>query len=106
MRGCTEAADPSERPSQNAVLVVAPVPPKRQKRVLRTVVHAVTVALVVVLILWAPVVTFVVGVYSVSSESMSPTLNAGGHVVVNKLAYRFSSPQPGDVIVFKGPPWW
>jgi signal peptidase I len=106
MMGSTDAADSSERRSQNAVLVVAPAPPKRQKRVLRTVVHSVTVAVVVVLILWAPVVTFVAGVYSIPSESMSPTLNAGGHVVVNKLAYRFSSPQPGDVIVFKGPAAW
>jgi signal peptidase I len=69
-------------------------------------VDSVTVVVVVVLILWAPVVTFVARVYSIPSESMSPTLNAGGHVVVNKLVYRFGSPQPGDVIVFKGPPAW
>ncbi len=37
---------------------------------------------------------------------MAPTLNVGDHVIVNKLAYRSNSPQPGDVIVFKGPPNW
>ena len=26
--------------------------------------------------------------------------------MVDKLTYRFGSPQPGDVIVFKGPPAW
>ena len=26
--------------------------------------------------------------------------------MVDKLTYRFGSPQPGDVVVFKGPPSW
>jgi signal peptidase I len=42
---------------------------------------------------------------------MEPTLHGcygctGDRIMVDKLTYRFSSPKPGDVIVFKGPPAW
>jgi signal peptidase I len=42
---------------------------------------------------------------------MEPTLHGcsgcvGDRIMVDKLTYRFSTPQPGDVIVFKGPPNW
>ena len=41
----------------------------------------------------------------VESISMQPTLFPGDYVIVNKLAYRFnSSPERGDVIVFRYPP--
>lgn len=40
----------------------------------------------------------------VESVSMQPTLYAGNFVVVNKLSYRFGSPERGDIIVFKYPP--
>ncbi len=40
----------------------------------------------------------------VESVSMKPNLIEGDFVLVNRLAYRFSSPQRGDVIVFKYPP--
>jgi signal peptidase I len=40
----------------------------------------------------------------VESVSMQPTLFAGNFVVVNKLAYRFTKPGRGDIIVFKYPP--
>jgi signal peptidase I len=51
-------------------------------------------------------VNFVARSYLIPSEGMAPTLNVGDHVIVNKLTYRSNSPQPGDVIVFKGPPNW
>jgi signal peptidase I len=42
---------------------------------------------------------------------MEPTLHGcagctGDRIMVDKLTYRFGTPQPGDVIVFKGPPNW
>ena len=40
----------------------------------------------------------------IESVSMEPTLYAGNFVVVNKLAYQFSEPSRGDVIVFHYPP--
>lgn len=39
----------------------------------------------------------------VDGYSMEPTLKDGEFVIVNKLAYRFGSPQRGDVIVFRYP---
>jgi signal peptidase I len=36
----------------------------------------------------------------IPAESMLPTLEIGDRLVINKLAYRFSSPQRGDIIVF------
>lgn len=33
--------------------------------------------------------------------SMDPTLNAGDTFLINRTAYRFSSPKRGDIIVFK-----
>jgi signal peptidase I len=42
---------------------------------------------------------------------MEPTLHGcagcvGDRIMVDKVSYRFSSPEPGDVVVFKGPPNW
>ncbi len=55
--------------------------------------------------------TFVARPYLIPSESMEPTLHGcrgctGDRIMVDKITYRFGSPQPGDVIVFKGPPNW
>ena len=40
----------------------------------------------------------------VESVSMKPNLIEGDFVLVNRIAYRLSSPQRGDIIVFKYPP--
>lgn len=40
----------------------------------------------------------------VESVSMQPTLYAGNFVVVNKLTYRFGTPERGDIVVFQFPP--
>ena len=40
----------------------------------------------------------------VDGFSMKPTLQDGEFVLVNRLAYRFSEPQRGDIIVFHFPP--
>lgn len=55
--------------------------------------------------------TFVGRVYLIPSASMEPTLHGcpgctGDRIVVDKLTYRFNDPQPGDVVVFKGPESW
>ncbi len=55
--------------------------------------------------------TFVARPYLIPSESMEPTLHGcsgcvGDRIMVDKLTFRFGSPHPGDVIVFKGPPPW
>lgn len=36
----------------------------------------------------------------IPAESMLPTLEIGDRLIINKLAYRFSPPQRGDIVVF------
>jgi signal peptidase I len=66
---------------------------------------------VIALTLYYLVLTFVARPYLIPSESMEPTLHGcptcvGDRIMVDKLSYRFGSPHPGDVVVFKGPPTW
>ena len=65
----------------------------------------------IALVLYYVMLTFVARPYLIPSESMEPTLHGcagcvGDRIMVDKLTYRFTSPEPGDVIVFKGPPNW
>ena len=80
---------------------------KRKHTALREGVILVTIALVLYYIM----LTFVARPYLIPSESMEPTLHGcsgcvGDRIMVDKITYDFSEPQPGDVIVFKGPPNW
>jgi signal peptidase I len=47
--------------------------------------------------------TFVVQPYVIPTGSMIPTIEIGERVLANKFVYRFSTPQPGDVVVFDDP---
>ncbi|ASU78126.1 signal peptidase I [Actinopolyspora erythraea] len=54
---------------------------------------------------------FVARVFLIPSRSMEQTLHgcdgcANDRILVDKITYRFSDPQPGDVIVFSGPRTW
>ncbi|WP_167103788.1 signal peptidase I [Mycobacterium sp. DL592] len=65
----------------------------------------------IALVLYYVMLTFVARPYLIPSESMEPTLHGcngctGDRIMVDKVTYRFSTPEPGDVIVFKGPPNW
>lgn len=61
--------------------------------------EAILVALIIAVVLRA----FVVQAYRIPSESMNATLIPGDYVLVNKLAYHFGDPEPGDVLVFQYP---
>ncbi len=81
--------------------------PKKKRGALREGAILVTIALV----LYYVMLTFVARPYLIPSESMEPTLHGcsgcvGDRIMVDKLTYRFAGPEPGDVIVFKGPPAW
>jgi signal peptidase I len=49
------------------------------------------------------VMRFVIQSYHVQGVSMQPTLQSDEYVIVNKMAYTWSTPQRGDVIVFHYP---
>lgn len=95
-----EGAEPtSESESEEA--------PKSKRTALREGAILVTIAIV----LYYVMLTFVARPYLIPSESMEPTLHGcngcvGDRIMVDKVTYRFSDPEPGDVVVFKGPPDW
>lgn len=81
--------------------------PEKKRGALREFAILVSIAL----ILYYVMLTFVARPYLIPSESMEPTLHGcagctGDRIMVDKVTYDFSSPKPGDVVVFKGPPNW
>ena len=44
---------------------------------------------------------FIVQSFWIPSESMTPTLEVGDRIFVNKFVYRFSEPERGDIVVFE-----
>ncbi len=59
--------------------------------------------LIIVVLIVLLIRTFLVQAYNIPSGSMKPTLLVGDFILVNKLVYRFSSVQRGDIVVFKWP---
>ena len=59
--------------------------------------------LVLALVLAVLLKTFLVQAFFIPSPSMIPTLEVDDRVLVSKIAYRFSDPVRGDVIVFDSP---
>ncbi len=76
-----------------------PIQPNKQRSVLLDVLETIVLAVV-----------FFLGINLVSARilvdgaSMEPTLVTGERVIVNRLSYKFSTPQRGDIIVFHPPP--
>ncbi|MEV0680462.1 signal peptidase I [Actinosynnema sp. NPDC050436] len=64
------------------------------------------------LVLTVLIQTFIARVYVIPSASMEQTLHGctspcfGDRVLVDKLVYDFTDIEPGDVVVFRGPPAW
>lgn len=46
---------------------------------------------------------YIVKPFQIPTESMMPTIDPGDRILVNRMSYRTSSPQRGDIIVFKAP---
>lgn len=44
---------------------------------------------------------FIVDIIHIKGNSMNPALNDGDIVVLNKTAYWFKKPSPGDIVAFK-----
>ena len=69
------------------------------------------VLLLVAFVLALLVKTFFVQAFFIPSGSMEETLHGcpgctGDRVLVNKVPYWFGEPEPGDIVVFKGPDTW
>ncbi|SDX68523.1 signal peptidase I [Modestobacter sp. DSM 44400] len=69
------------------------------------------VLLVIAFVLALLVKTFLVQAFFIPSGSMEQTLHGctgctGDRVLVNKIPYWFGEPEPGDIVVFKGPDTW
>jgi signal peptidase I len=69
------------------------------------------VLLVIAFVLALLVKTFLVQAFFIPSGSMERTLHGcpgctGDRVLVNKVPYWFGEPEPGDIVVFKGPDTW
>ncbi|MFW3169511.1 signal peptidase I [Geodermatophilus sp. CPCC 206100] len=69
------------------------------------------VLLLVAFVLALLVKTFLVQAFFIPSGSMERTLHGcpgctGDRVLVNKVPYWFGEPEPGDIVVFKGPETW
>lgn len=77
------------------------VPKKRNSKVLRFFIDIFETVVLSVLLFAA--INAISARIRVDGHSMEPTLQSGEFVIVNKLAYKFSNPQPGDVIVFHYP---
>ena len=46
---------------------------------------------------------FLVKPFRIPSQSMVPTLDVGQRVLVDRVSFRFSDPDRGDIVVFKPP---
>jgi signal peptidase I len=72
---------------------------RRTKTKTRQYLWTIGIALVIAIILRS----FVVQGYRIPSGSMEDSLLKGDFVLVNKLAFRFGEPKPGDIIIFDYP---
>jgi signal peptidase I len=84
-----------------------PPGPEKKSSLLREL----PVLLVVAFVLALAVKTFLVQAFFIPSGSMEQTLHGctgctGDRVLVNKVPYWFGEPEPGDIVVFKGPDTW
>jgi signal peptidase I len=73
--------------------------PTSRKSVLRESVETV----VLVLLIYALVRTFLFENYRVLGQSMEPSLENDQFLMVNKLGYRLHEPERGDIVVFRDP---
>ena len=56
-----------------------------------------------VVVLWLIIRIFIMQPFLVDGASMSPNFETGHYLIVDKISYRFTDPERGEVIVFKFP---
>jgi signal peptidase I len=80
------------------VVMLRPVPIR-----VRTAVSEYTDSGIIASVVAIFVVTFLLQITRVEGVSMEPTLRGGEYTLVDKVTYRWSIPNGGDIIVFKAP---
>jgi signal peptidase I len=107
-RRSTDATDPAVPPpdAEDASEATAAPPAPDARRSRRGVAQVLAALMVLALV---PV--FVARIYVIPSGSMETTLHGcadcdNDRVLVDKLAYRFGPPAPGDIVVFTLPDTW
>jgi signal peptidase I len=83
--------------------ITTPDPPDQKRSSTRRALLDIIETLVIAVVLFIGINTVSARI-RVDSFSMEPTLQKGDFVIVNKLAYRFGSPQRGDIVIFRYPP--
>jgi signal peptidase I len=103
----TDAPDTPEVPAEAGGDGAGPKPAgrggDRRARHRRAVIEWLVI-LAVVLVCTVLLRTFVVQSFSIPSLSMSPTLQIGDRIIVDKLSYRLHGVHRGDIVVFGRPP--
>ncbi len=103
---------PDERPASTyPAPATAGRPPRPGRRRRPAFWRELPILVVVALVLTFLIQTFLAKVYVIPSGSMETTLHGctgcvNDRVLVDKVGYRFGEPQPGDVVVFRGPDTW
>jgi signal peptidase I len=78
---------------------VPPAPRRTARGTIREWLQVILIALVISL----PIRFFIAEPFVVNGASMDPTFSTGQFLIVDRLSYRFDTPQRGDVVVFKYP---
>jgi signal peptidase I len=82
---------------------VAEVPvPRRRSRTLDAAIEILT-TVVLAVVLYVVIQTFVVQTYRVEQDSMLPNLQPDQHLLIDKLTPRFDDYSRGDIVVFHPP---
>lgn len=87
-------------------MAAMPRPPTQQRPRWRRILGSFWGQLLLAMVTFGLIISFVAKPYQVSSGSMEPTLRTGDRVLVDRVSYRFSEPSAGDVIVFEADENW
>jgi len=72
---------------------------KNIKSYLLELIEVVVIALLIVI----PIRMYLVTPFFVRGQSMQPSFQDGDYLIIDKLSFRISDPERGDIVVFKAP---
>lgn len=98
--------DPSEEPQSSEAESADPPAAAKKRHPVVTFVRETVLVLVSAMVISLVLKTFFIQPFYIPSESMSPTLEIGDRIVVNKLAPGPFDIGRGDVVVFLDPGGW